>query len=215
MSEPMIKIIRPDLRSPDDYQISLDGEVLKWLEDSLLEKASRLHTDIAAHGMCDMRRADGCSVRERWLVSNYGSVEAARNHGYHRTDCSEDLSYLHHALGDVMDFVLQSRYLRQRPGERSYGEQAEVVQQLESIKAEVNHREAAAKSPTSYMDRLDADKLAELEREAAIREQVNEAMRKKEEERAVVTGSATVPPQANNQQEKLAALSQNLRTKTR
>lgn len=212
MSEQGIRIIRPDLRNPDDYQISLDGETLMWFENSLLEKASRLHTDIAAHGLCDMRRSDGCAIRERWLINNYGSLTTAAQQGYYATDCSEDLAYLHHSLGDVMDFVVQSRYLRQRPGERAYGEAHEAVSQLMAIKAEINHREAASKSSTSVMGQLDDEKLAELDRqkvkseyEVAIREQVEESMRKKE----------TSVPAQSTQQERLEALSQNLRTKTR
>jgi hypothetical protein len=161
------RISRPDLRTPDQYQITLDETMLMWLEDGLMKKINDIYASLDAHNECDLSSATGCEVRRNWLTHQYTTVEAARALGYFETDCTEDLAFLHMEQGRLMDTIGQARWLRNNPSSKGMHEVNDAKEQLKRLSGEVAHREAAAAEPTGPMPKLTDELLEQLDKEAA------------------------------------------------
>jgi hypothetical protein len=168
------RIVRPDIRKPDAYQINLGETMLLWLEDGILHKMHALHRNIDAHGECDLTNESGCKVREAWLIQNYGALDAAIKAGFRVTDCAEDLAFLYSEVGHLMDTLNQSRWLRNNPGGRCFHDLTDAEAKLRDIQGEVNHRVKSAASDTGLMVKLDEEQLAKLDAQDAAA--VNESL---------------------------------------
>jgi hypothetical protein len=157
------KIVRPDLRKPGEYHVLFSESVLTLVEEGVLAKAGQLQSALIAHDGCDMLRETGCKVRESWLVNTYGSVKEAEASGAKLFDCSEDLFFLHKSLAQLMDFIMQSRHMRNNPQSRGLHELEEVEAKFLAIKGEVAHRNSQRDIQTGQMAKLTPEKLAELD----------------------------------------------------
>lgn len=176
----MIEVKRPDLRKPNLFQISLDETMLDWLENGTLKQLHVLQQDLLRHGECDLRNPHGCRVRFDWLVNTYGSIDDAVAQGHYPTDCSADLSFLHHSMASLHDFLTQSRYVRTRNDSHGINEVREAERQLDEIKGEVTAREVSARNDTTTFEAVkdDSDSAPEDRRAGlgdAARQKIQEA----------------------------------------
>lgn len=169
------KITRPDLRQPDLYNIQLDESMLMWIEESLVEKVMHIYDSIGAHHECDLRIETGCRVRDRWLISQHGTLDEAFKVGFKQTDCTEDLAYLHSEMGRIMNTLFQARYLRTTVNAHSYYTEEHATQELARIQAEVRYRETQAEQQTGELSRLTDDAMATIERTKDDKEKVFQA----------------------------------------
>lgn len=132
----MNRLKRPDIKRSDQYELRLDENFLRILENSILNEVYRMREMVEAHNSCRLDLVESCRV-----------VDDGKPR-----DCSEDLMYLSGQLAEVYDFLTQVRWLLTRQGEYSYHQEAISV--LADIKREVSYREAVGAASTGTMPRV-------------------------------------------------------------
>lgn len=143
------RITRPDLRVPDQIQITTSLDMLLFLETGLLSQLSTLEQEIAYHADCRLDEDAGCRVREEWLIAHYGSLAEAAEAGFVKGHCAGDLMYRYKAAGELLDFIAQAKHVRSSPTGRGLHERTDAEAKLAEVRGEVAHRVEAAREPTA------------------------------------------------------------------
>lgn len=206
------RITRPNLRQPDQYHISLDESMLLWIEEALVDKVMHLYDSIASHHKCDLRVENGCGVRDQWLVSQYGSLDEALRIGYKRTDCTEDLAFLHGELARIMSTLFQARYLRTTVNAHSYYTEEQATQELQRIRAEVRYRETQAEQQTSELSRITTELEQKLGETKAAKPAPAEAAQQEVKEHTLLRQKETEEPAGPAKSEAATRNEQNVAT---
>jgi hypothetical protein len=157
----MLRVTRPDLRNPDRFLIDLNESMMYRIEDGLIETIRTLYRSAEEHLPCNLREDTGCAVRGKWLVDQYGTLEAAASYGYYLTDCSEDLKYIYGELNQIMDLLYQARHLRTNKQKRDPYEEDHALKRLAALKIEASNQERVSTPITQEIPVVEEPKPAE------------------------------------------------------
>lgn len=125
-------VMRPNTSETENYRIHLDGPMLHLFEEMAAKRYRDIDDRIGNHAECNISLGR-CKVQAQELEAEHGSLEKAASLGLMVTDCSEALMFLHEEARQVMEFIFQSRYVRNNKDSKGYKADQELQTQARRV----------------------------------------------------------------------------------